>query len=229
MSLAIPDPATVDLDRARDLAAAVVAWAEECDDLAALEDARAKVAAIETSLRRRGEAVAAEIATADRKLEMRIAAVHGPAQVGGDRKSPQIKSRASDLIPKQRLHEFRKMLDHEDVPEVADAINNGASRREVLRRIDQHHLDAELAEQDEWAANLPKPTDPQGDRHRAAVRGALMGAADAARTLAKYTPTDVQQALDSEPYRHVAEQAAADLIEAVTTLANYQETAERWT
>ena len=32
MSLAIPDPATVDLDRARDLAAAVVAWAEECDD-----------------------------------------------------------------------------------------------------------------------------------------------------------------------------------------------------
>lgn len=56
MSLAIPDPATVDLDRARDLAAAVVAWAEECDDLTALEDARAKVAAIETYLRRRGEA-----------------------------------------------------------------------------------------------------------------------------------------------------------------------------
>ena len=82
MSLAIPDPAPVDLDRARDLAAAVVAWAEECDDLTALEDARAKVAAIETYLRRRGEAVAAEIAAADRRLEVRIGSLLGPTTPG---------------------------------------------------------------------------------------------------------------------------------------------------
>lgn len=82
-SLAIPDPSAVDLDRARELASAIVVWAEECDDLTALEDARAKVAAIETYLRRRGEAVAAEIATADRRLEVRIGALLGPAPGAG--------------------------------------------------------------------------------------------------------------------------------------------------
>lgn len=131
--LAIPDPATVDLDRARDLAASVVAWAEECDDLAALEDARAKVAAIETYLRRRGEAVAAEIAAADRRLEVRIGSLLGPSAGHGGARQPGPSPHAD--LPRQRANEFRRIAEHQDDPAVAAAINNGASRRQVLEEV----------------------------------------------------------------------------------------------
>lgn len=226
MSLAIPDPATVDLDRARDLAAAVVAWAEECDDLTALEDARAKVAAIETYLRRRGEAVAAEIAAADRRLEVRIGALLGPAPTPG-RPSAGAETSAHGHLPRQRASEFRQMAEHQDVPAVADAIGNGASRREVLSRIRDHkqrQADDALADEiDGWADTLPEQTDPVGDRLRSDVWSALMGAADAARNLAKFAPEVVADAIGSHPFPHVAEQMTADLTEAVDTFAAYQE------
>lgn len=230
--LAIPDPASVDLDRARDLASSIVTWAEECDDLTALEDARAKVAAIETYLRRRGEAVAAEIATADRKLEVRIATVMGPHPGHGPGRAG-VNDSARGTIPPNRLHEFRQMAEHQDVPEVADAINNGASRREVLGRIKTHRqreADQALTDEiDEWAATLPKPTDPEGDKHRSAVWSALMAAVGGARSLAKFTPDEIAAAIHSHPFPHVSEQMAADLAETIEIVTAYQEVAGQWT
>ena len=227
--LAIPEPGTVDLDRARDLAASVVAWAEQCDDITELEEARAKVAAIETYLRRRGEAVAAEIATADRKLEVRIGALLGPAKVG----RPETSVATDGSLSQDNRHEFRKMAEHQDVPEVADAINNGASRREVLTRIKTHRQrQADQAITDEiaeWADTLPAPTDPEGDKHRSAVWSALIAAVGGARALAKFSPAEIAAAIRSHPFEHVAEQMAADLTETVTTVAAYQETAAEWT
>lgn len=229
-SLAIPDPSAVDLDRARELASAIVVWAEECDDLTALEDARAKVAAIETYLRRRGEAVAAEIATADRRLEVRIGALLGPAPGAGPGRG---KTSVAPDLSRHNRHEFRQMAEHQDVPEVADAINNGASRREVLGRIKSHKqqaanqaLDDEISE---WAESLPAPTDPEGDKRRSAVWSALIAAVNGARELAKFTPDEISDAIHSHPFPHVSEQMAADLTETVTTVAAYQKAAAQWT
>lgn len=162
--LAIPEPATVDLDRARDLATAVMAWAEECDSIDELEDARAKVAAIETYLRRRGEAVAAEIAAADRRLEVRIGALLGPRSQG-ERSDLSGTSPHEGKLPSQRASEFRRMAEHADDPDVNGAIDNGASRRQVLDLIDQARADRQAIRD---LNNLaPEGHDPDADKARA--------------------------------------------------------------
>lgn len=162
--LAIPEPGTVDLDRARDLAASVVAWAEQCDDITELEEARAKVAAIETYLRRRGEAVAAEIAAADRRLEVRIGALLGPTTPGA-RNDLQPSGATEGSLSRHQRSDFRKMAEHADDPDIAKAIDNGASRRQILEQIEQARADRQAIR--DLNALAPEGFDPEADRARA--------------------------------------------------------------
>lgn len=227
--LAIPDPQSVDLERAHGLAQSVIEWAGSCEDVAELEDARAKVAAIETYLRKRDAQAAAALAAADRKLEARIGDLLGDAHpAGADLRG----SAANDPLTKDQRHEFRQIAQHQDIPEVADAIEKGESRASVLGKIKAHKqkkaekaLDDDIAE---WAESIPAPTDPDGDKHRSLVWGALMAARDGAKQLAKYSPAEVSAAIESHPFAHVSPQMAADLIEAVDTIATYKEVADAW-
>jgi hypothetical protein len=130
--LAIPEPQSVDLERAHNLAQQITEWAGTTESIPELEDARARVAAIEVYIRKRDTQAAAALAAADRRLEVRIGELLGAAKPG-----PPESSLASEdsLTPNQR-NQFRQMAEHQEHPDVADAIENGASRSEVLRRID---------------------------------------------------------------------------------------------
>lgn len=229
---AIPEPTSVDLERAHVLAQSVVEWAGTCEDVAELDDARARVAAIGTYLRRRDTQAAKALATAERRLEVRIGELIGEAEpiAGPGRGKP---SSVDDGLTRNQRHQTRKIAQHKDLPEVQDAIEGGESKAEVLRRIKaaerakaEQELDDDIAE---WAATIPEPTDPEGDKHRAEVWRGLMAAVDGSRALAKFTPAEINDAIDSHPFEHVREQMAADLIEAVTTTARYTEVATRWT
>lgn len=139
--LAIPDARSVGIEQAAALANQIEAWADTTDDLDALEDARAKVAAIETYLRHRHEAASTEIARADRRLEIRIGQLLPEPLRGGDRRSTDFSSLADELkpaglTPNQRS-QFRKMASVEDEPEIVDAVEAGASRAEVLREANR--------------------------------------------------------------------------------------------
>ncbi len=226
-TVAIPDPSSVDLERAHGLAQSVIEWAGSCEDVSELEDARAKVAAIETYLRKRDAQAAAALAAADRKLEARIGDLIGEPVVGSHSSADE-----GGTLTKDQRHQFRQIAQHQDVPEVAAAIDKGESRSSVLGKIKAHKqkkaekaLDDEIAE---WAESIPEPTDPEGDKHRSLVWGALMAARDGAQQLAKYTPAEVSDAIKSHPFAHVSPQMAADLIEAVDTIAAYKEVADAW-
>lgn len=227
-TLAIPEPSQIEVAAARDLAESVVVWSESCDDVEQLEDARAKCAAIETYLRRKSDDAAREMAKADRHLEIRIGDLLGKAKPG----PPESSFAIEDSISKDHRHQFRQMAQHKDVPEVADAVDKGESRSEVLRRIKAHkrsQAERKLSDEiDEWADTIPEPTDPEGDKHRSLVWGALMAARDGSRQLAKFTPDEVTDAIASHPFAHVQPQMAADLIEAVDTTAAYTEVADAW-
>lgn len=148
--LAIPEPQSVDLERAHNLAQQITEWAGTTESIPELEDARARVAAIEVYIRKRDAQAAAALAAADRRLEVRIGELLGNRQ--GERTDLSPASEKSQ-IPRQQAHQFRQMAEHKEDPEVADAIENGASRSEVLRRID--------------AAKAKHPPTPGGDSNPA--------------------------------------------------------------
>jgi N6-adenosine-specific RNA methylase IME4 len=129
----MPEPATVESAQAATLAARVVCWADTIDDVAALDDARARLAAIEQYLKRRDGCVAAELARATRMVEVRIGQVLGPAELGRNQHSEDLFAIKSSDMPHRVRHDFRMMAAHADDPAVADAIEKGASRAEVLR------------------------------------------------------------------------------------------------
>jgi len=79
------------------------------------------------------------VAAAQRRLEVRIGSLLGPAGHGGDRRSDQVQRDELDLgvIPQQR-HDFRNMAeDPETVEDVIAASTDEApaSRRKVTERV----------------------------------------------------------------------------------------------
>jgi hypothetical protein len=147
--LAIPDAATVTVESAARWAAMVGAWADSTDDLDALQDRRAAVQAFENYMRRRNEAVSAEIGKAARKLDLRVAALLPPASETNGRRldlSPAGERSPAAEIPRQDRYRLRKMHAHRNEPAVAEAIERGASRNEVLRATEAAKAEAFAAE-----------------------------------------------------------------------------------
>lgn len=188
VALAIPDASTVTVERARVLAGQVANWSQTVDDVDALEDARAKLAAIETYLRRRAESASAEIARANRELEIRIGELLGRAKDTQGRRTDLSpageKSTGSELSRNQRS-QFRKMAERKDEPAVKAAVEKGAPRAEVLRKVAQveaaekaaeveREIDTARREQRELMDRLqPQGFDPEEDRRLIRQRGAL--------------------------------------------------------
>lgn len=177
--LAVPDPTSVDLDRVKDLADSVIAWSATCEDLSALADARARVAAIETYCQHRSHDAAADLARADRLLEVRIGELIEKRPPG----PPASSSSANDDLPfsRQQAHQFRKMAEHKEEPEVAAAIEEGRSRSEVLRRIDAA------------IKNNPPGGDPHKERTAARVTKARKMAAEG------YTSRQIAETIGIDP------------------------------
>lgn len=127
------NPAEADIDRVATMAAAIEVWAVDCDDIAQLEEARAKVAAIEAYLRKQNKAAAEELGRADRLLEARIGELLGEKEQG--KRTDLATCPREDKLPRQRANEFRQIAEYKDHPEVAPLIQSGQSRRRVLRQI----------------------------------------------------------------------------------------------
>lgn len=223
--LTIPDPQRIEVEQAAAVALQIEAWAETIDDVDALEWARARVSAIETYLRRRGEDAAAEIARADRKLEARIGLLLGPAKVGSNQYTEPSLASDGSLSLNQR-HQFRKIAEHADEPEVAAAIGRGASRAEVLRTI-QRVEDADIADESRrWLEeNIPPPTDPDGDRFRARVWDSILEVERAAKAMAQWMPEQVHEAIRTEKLAHVRTQMVEGLRDSLVELMRYSKVA----
>lgn len=132
-------------------------WAEHCDSIPDITDARNKLAAIEQYVASTSKDGRALIAAAQRRLEIRIGILLGPAKVGAHSSATE----GSDLSKDERS-EFRKMADH---PEVVEAViddsddQTPASRRRTLDEINR-------AKQTEPAKpTAPRPTAKQ-ELHR---------------------------------------------------------------
>lgn len=122
-----------------DQCATVEAWAEQCDSVAELRDASNKLAAISEYLERTSTEGRGRVAAAQRRLEVRIGKLLGPANLGHDR-SPGATSLANEvenLTPNQR-HAFRQLAENEDAVEAVIASSNDdkpATRNKVIRAI----------------------------------------------------------------------------------------------
>lgn len=132
LGLALPDPQAIELSQAAEWATKIEIWSETTEDIDALADTQLKLQAIESYLRKQNERAAAEIARADRKLEVRIGSLL--------ERRPAHRPKAGEITPthgslsSQRASDFRTMAEHADDPAVAEAIEEGASRSEVLRK-----------------------------------------------------------------------------------------------
>lgn len=120
-----------------DQCAAVERWAEQCQSIPELRDASHKLAAIDEYLSRTSTEGRARVAAAQRRLEVRIGTLLGPADNGGDRKSDQFIREVTELTPNERTT-FRKMAEHVEIVEGAIAESTDeqpASRRKVMERV----------------------------------------------------------------------------------------------
>lgn len=150
LQLAIPEPSLFPVDKAADFADTVERWTPLQTDPDVVVQAQRELAAIEAYLRKKHEGASTEIARATRRLEIRIGELLGPAQHGGDRRESPAQEQVPEgnlppgtaaaatkaTTPKART-EFRKMAAAKDEPEVAAAVDAGASRAEVVRRAEQ--------------------------------------------------------------------------------------------
>lgn len=180
--LAIPDAESVTVEQAAKLAAQIERWADATDDIAELQDARAKVEAIELYMRRRHEGAASEIGRAARKLGLRVGQLLGPPPGRGNINE---ESHAWDSVPKNDRHRLRKIAAHAHEPAVADAIERGTSQAEVLRATQQatadakrNAIEAELAEGKAEAKRInerfaDRVGDPVENRDASRQRGEL--------------------------------------------------------
>jgi len=116
-------------------------WAAACDSVPELRDAGNKLSAIDQYLAKTTKEGRSRVAAAQRRLEVRIGQLIGPAPDPSESRrsdlDPSSTNDGSDLTRNER-HEFRRMADHEDV--VEDAIANStddepASRRKVSGAI----------------------------------------------------------------------------------------------
>lgn len=130
------NPAAMDVDRASEIATKIEAWAITCDDLDALREARARVAAVESYLAKRHKDASKEMARADRKLEARIGELL-PREQGKrtDLMQPDNLAGTPAKLSRTERREFRQIAEYQDHPEVKPLIEQGQSRRRVLRQI----------------------------------------------------------------------------------------------
>ena len=112
----------------------IEAWAAETADVAAINDAKARLAAIEQYIAQTSTDGRKAVAAAMRRLEARIGEVIGAAKPG----PPQSSVAAEDSLTKHERHEFRKLAAHpEIVNDVIDASSDDdpPSRSKVLKAI----------------------------------------------------------------------------------------------
>jgi N6-adenosine-specific RNA methylase IME4 len=122
----VPDPTLTSVDALHQACLTVREWVDDCDNIPAAVEVLARVAAIEEYLSRRGQEGPAQEAA--RWLEVRIGDLLGPASPNG-----KGDVRVPHEVPKNRVHEFRKLAAHRDL--VADMVP--ASRRRILHVIRQ--------------------------------------------------------------------------------------------
>jgi phage N-6-adenine-methyltransferase len=127
--LAIPEPGPgVDIDVLEARISGWLAAIEDIDDISYAEEMRARAAALEEYLARKGLDPMAAWALA-RNLEARIGALLGPAEIGANQHSGF--PRAETLIHPTRRNEFRHIDQYRHVWE-----DNPGPRRRVLAAID---------------------------------------------------------------------------------------------
>lgn len=126
---ALPDPATLGLERIEQAAADLVEYAAFASIDEAIE-ALHQASAIEEYLAKKdARALCGPVQTAERHLERRVGELLGPAERGGDRKSDQVARVQLDRIDTTARHRFRLIAEHWDA--IAAALP--CSRAEALR------------------------------------------------------------------------------------------------
>lgn len=139
MSLVVASQPT-SLEAVEDQCLMVESWAESCDSIPQLRDASNKLAAISEYLELTSTEGRARVAAAQRRLEVRIGQLLGPASNGGDRKSDQFDRGRTDRddLTKDQRSAFRQMAaDPETVEDViaTSTDDEPASRRKVTEAI----------------------------------------------------------------------------------------------
>lgn len=135
-----------------EIATALVAWAEQSDDVAAVKDAAAKWAAMTEYVRRTSREGVAEAEAALILLETRVGQLIGAAVVGAHSSA----SEGESLTPNARS-QFRQMAAHRDVVErvIAESTDsNPPSRAKVLREIKAQTLGEQLKEDAAWSRDI---------------------------------------------------------------------------
>lgn len=133
MTLAVVEPTS--LIAVSEQCNAIETWAERCESIPELRDASNKLAAIDEYLARTSTEGRALVAATQRRLEVRIGKLLGPATVGAHSSATE----GAELTRHERT-EFRKMADHADVVEhvIADSTDEKpASRRKVTEAINK--------------------------------------------------------------------------------------------
>lgn len=187
LAVVIPEPETLDLASVPALAGAIIAEASEVQDIPTLEEMRARTAAITAYLSRKNKDAAKAMNAADLALKVRIGELLGPADHQGQRTDLSPAGDKSPGISRRQVFKFRQMAEYKDVPEVAEAIENGESQNEVLRRIDAAK------------AKHPMPVDPSS-KTRAAVEARI---AKARKMAAEgYTSHQISDAIGVKNFSH---------------------------
>lgn len=182
LAVVIPEPEALDLASVPALAGAIIAEAAEVEDIPTLEEMRARTAAISVYLSRKNKNAAKAMNAADLALKVRIGELLGPAEPtpgpGRGNKASPAGDGLSPGLSRRQVYKFRQMAEHKDVPEVAEAIKNGESQNEVIRRI-------EAAK-----ANNPPPSPPQS-------RASIAAKVEVAKSMAAegYTSRQIGEAI----------------------------------
>ncbi len=155
-ALVIPAPRSLTLSQAEALCAEVVAWAEDVTDVAALDEARRRMGAIEDYLA--GTEASGPAQTASRLLEARVGEALGPAQVGSVMPEP---------LDRHNRHEFRLLANGRAKWEPFLPLSRRAALAFAAPRKEDAHVSANSGD-NEWYT--------PADYIRAAV--AVMGGID---------------------------------------------------
>lgn len=204
-TLAKPDIARpgepISLARITSQCRSIEVWAEHCDSIPDITDARNKLAAIEQYVASTSKDGRALIAAAQRRLEIRVGILLGPAKAGNPTGANQHggTSSASEVPPSVDLSanersQFRKMADH---PEIVEAVidesddETPASRRRTLDEINR-------------AKQAPPPEPTAEDLHDEAVARLLRSIAKA-HDLLTWNPEDIHALNDPECAKRITE------------------------